>query len=118
MSCKQTTNTPINQEEDPCGGTHVSTECIVEPSALPELDLPANSTQQEVNLALQTGLYTVLNQDYRLLGYTVATLPASPSIGTMAYVTDADSPSYLANVIGGGSIFCPVIYNGTNWICH
>lgn len=58
-------------------------------------------------------LYNVINQK----GYTVATLPAG-TVGDMAYVTDASSPSYLATVVGGGSTYCPVTYNGSAWICH
>jgi len=50
-------------------------------------------------------------------GFTVATLPTG-SQGDTAYVTDATSPTYLATVVGGGSVVCPVFYNGTNWVCH
>ena len=50
-------------------------------------------------------------------GYTVATLP-SGTIGDTAYVTDAVSPTYLGNLVGGGSIVCPAFYNGTAWIAH
>lgn len=50
-------------------------------------------------------------------GYTVATLPTG-IIGAMAYVTDALAPSYMATVVGGGSVVIPVFYNGTNWVAH
>ncbi len=53
----------------------------------------------------------------RTKGYTVATLPAG-TVGDMAYVTNALTPSYLATVVGGGSQTVPVFYNGTNWIVH
>ncbi len=53
----------------------------------------------------------------RLTGYTVATLPASPTAGDRAYVTDALTPTYAAIVAGGGAVVVPVFYNGTNWIC-
>ncbi len=53
----------------------------------------------------------------RLTGYTVATLPASPTAGDRAYVTDALTPTYAAVVVGGGAVVVPVFYNGTNWIC-
>ena len=52
-----------------------------------------------------------------LKGYTVATLPTGV-IGATAFVTDASGPSYLATVVGGGSVKCPVFYDGTNWVCH
>lgn len=49
-------------------------------------------------------------------GFTVATLPASPTIGTRTYVTNALGPVYLATVVGGGAVTVPVFYNGTSWI--
>ena len=49
--------------------------------------------------------------------YTVATLPTGV-LGDYATVTNALSPSYLATVVGGGSVACPVFFNGTNWVCH
>ena len=51
------------------------------------------------------------------IGYTVAGLPGGVE-GQSAYVTDALSPTYLGAVTGGGSVVCPVFYNGTQWICH
>lgn len=52
--------------------------------------------------------------------YTVSTLPSPPSTGagTMAYVTDALTPSYLVTVVGGGSVVTPVFYNGASWVAH
>lgn len=52
-----------------------------------------------------------------LKGFTVATLPTGV-VGMTAYVTDADTPTYLSTVIGGGSTICRVFYNGTNWISN
>jgi len=56
--------------------------------------------------------------------YTVETLP-NPSIygveygaGIYATVSNALAPSYLSTVVGGGSVICPVFWNGTNWVCH
>lgn len=48
-------------------------------------------------------------------GFTVATLPAG-TIGEKAYVTDATSCTFLGALTGGGSAFCPVIYNGSAWV--
>lgn len=53
----------------------------------------------------------------RLKNYTVATLPAG-TIGDTAYVTDATTPTYLGTLTGGGSVVCPVFYNGTAWVSH
>jgi hypothetical protein len=50
-------------------------------------------------------------------GYTVATLPTGV-VGMTAYVTNATAPTYLATVVGGGSVVTPVFFNGTNWVCH
>ena len=58
--------------------------------------------------------------DYKLkdIGYTVATLPAG-TLGDTEYVTDATAPvTYLATLTGGGSINCPVFYNGSDWVSH
>lgn len=48
-------------------------------------------------------------------GYEVANLPPG-NIGDTAYVTDADSPTYLGVAVGGGSTICKVFHNGSNWI--
>ena len=48
-------------------------------------------------------------------GYTVATLPAG-TVGMHAYVTDALAPTFLATVVGGGTITTPVFYNGSAWV--
>lgn len=53
----------------------------------------------------------------RLKSYTVSTLPAGTE-GDTAYVTDATAPTYLGTLTGGGSVKCPVFYNGTAWVSH
>lgn len=52
----------------------------------------------------------------RTAGYTFATLPATPTTGDRAYITDANAPTYGANASGGGAVTVPVFYNGSNWI--
>lgn len=49
--------------------------------------------------------------------YTVATLPTG-ILGDTAHVTDAVSPTYLGALTGGGSVVCPVFFNGTIWVSH
>jgi hypothetical protein len=49
-------------------------------------------------------------------GLTVATLPASPTVGMIARVTDATAPAVGSTVAGGGSAAALVWHNGTNWI--
>lgn len=51
----------------------------------------------------------------RLMGYTVATLPAG-TVGDTAYVTDATAPTYLGALTGGGAVVAPVFYNGAAWV--
>lgn len=53
----------------------------------------------------------------RLKSYTVATLPTGVE-GDTAYVTDATAPTYLGTLTGGGSVVCPVFYNGTAWVSN
>jgi hypothetical protein len=53
----------------------------------------------------------------RLAQYTVATLPTGVQ-GDNTYVTDALAPTYMATVVGGGSVVTPVFYNGSSWIAH
>ena len=48
--------------------------------------------------------------------YTVATLPA-PVNGMRAAVSDALAPTFLQPVVGGGTVYCPVVYNGSAWVC-
>ncbi len=54
-------------------------------------------------------------QTARTAGLTVATLPPGQQ-GARTYVTDALNPAYLAPVVGGGSVVCPVFHNGATWI--
>lgn len=49
--------------------------------------------------------------------YTVATLPV-PTGTAYATVIDALAPSYMVAVVGGGTVVCPVFYNGTIWVSH
>lgn len=66
------------------------------------------------------GANTVIdaNRLQRLRSYTVATLPTVGTAGRLAYVTDANSPTYNATVAGSGSSVILVFDNGTNWTCH
>ena len=44
------------QITDECLGERIKTGCVVSPTAYTLLDLPANSTQQEINVALVLAL--------------------------------------------------------------
>ena len=47
-----------------------------------------------------------------------ANLPASPSIGDIATITDAGTVTYRGVASGGGSNIALVMYDGANWIYH
>lgn len=49
--------------------------------------------------------------------YTVSNLPGASAsgLGARAFVTDANSTTFAATVVGGGSNIVPVYSNGTNW---
>ena len=51
-------------------------------------------------------------------GFAVASLPASPATGAVAYVTDQTTacPSLGGTFTGGGSVKCLAFYNGSSWI--
>lgn len=63
------------------------------------------------------GSKTLLSGALNLKNYTVATLPTGVR-GDMAYVTDAVAPTYLGALTGGGTVVCPVFYDGTRWVSH
>jgi hypothetical protein len=80
----------------------------------------SNLVRGQSNLYLQIGkLITALEAvkfPQSTLSYTVATLPSSPSIGSMANVTDGTSGlAWGATVTGGHSTPYLVWWNGTNW---
>ncbi|MFT8778049.1 MAG: hypothetical protein ABF893_15560 [Gluconacetobacter liquefaciens] len=53
-------------------------------------------------------------------GYTVSTLPtdARRYTGARAYVTDATACTFLGSLTAGGSMFCPVVFNGSSWVAE
>jgi len=61
---------------------------------------------------------TTVNGSLVLGMFTVATLPTPDTSTAYATVSDALAPSYLATVVGGGAIKCPVFWNGSSWVAH
>ena len=53
-----------------------------------------------------------------LIAYTASTLPSGAPAGTIAYVTDATSPTYGGAITGGGAVKTLALYNGTSWTAH
>jgi len=68
--------------------------------------------------SLSTSANIIANGVLKTGGYTVTTLNAiaAPAIGMRAYVTDATSCALNGALAGGGSVKCPVWYNGTAWV--
>lgn len=56
----------------------------------------------------------------QLSAKTVATLPTcnAGAAGTVLYVTDANGPTYNANLVGGGAVKTLAMCNGANWTAH
>ena len=74
---------------------------------------PVRSTAGATPVSLS---YDTTNNEIIATGlqYTVATLP-TPYAGMRCFVTDALTPTFGTTVVGGGAVFMPVFYNGTNW---
>jgi hypothetical protein len=45
----------------------------------------------------------------------VANLPKQATQGSSGYATDATASTFYSVVAGGGALFVPVFYDGTNW---
>jgi hypothetical protein len=50
--------------------------------------------------------------------FTVSTLPACSAAGLSAAVSDATAPTYLGTLTGGGTVFTPVVCNGSSWMSY
>lgn len=69
-------------------------------------------------MSLTTTAGLSINTFATLKSYTVATLPAGVAVGTVCYVTDATAPTFLGMLVGGGSVGCLAVWDGTNWTAH
>lgn len=75
-----------------------------------------NTTATQPTVDYSIGQFgTIIDQTY-----TVSTLPAcsSSNKGAKANVSDAVSPTYLGALTGGGSVFTPVVCNGSAWVSY
>ena len=85
-----------------------------------ELKEEGDSVREKLNLVIDIVNFPGLTSSRDgngFIGYTVATLP-SGSLGDTDYVKDATSPTYLGQLVGGGTIKCPVFHNGIRWVSH
>ena len=72
-------------------------------------DIPINLT------AAGTGTIKVNSVAEVAVSSTVAGLPATPAVGMLTRVTDADTPAIGSTVTGGGAAAALVWWNGANW---
>ena len=61
-NCTKDTYTIIDDTPLTCNGVYTSTSCIATPTPITFLNLPAESTQSEINAALVVQMVQVLNK--------------------------------------------------------
>ncbi len=76
------------------------------------------TTTGNPNLTFDTTTNTVITSVVKTTPTTVASLPSASSVGAgaRAFVTNANTTTFLAVVGAGGSNSVPVVSNGTNWL--
>ena len=96
--------------QPPGQGSAGSTDLVTQLQGIVRQLSTGNANALKLIAAINSGFPKTLD------GYTVATLPASPSVGQMAYVTDGTAGlSWGANVSGGHSTTYLVWWQGLNW---
>lgn len=98
-------------------GTAATTATVINLQT-PEAVASGTGAQTLTTRLQVTGLANISSVPVRLPGSTVAGLPATPTQGDTAFVTDALAPAFLTAVVGGGAVVTTVFYNGTNWIAQ
>jgi hypothetical protein len=82
-----------------------------------QVNVPIPQNKIEESFAWRDWLQNLSNTVYGPQQYTVVTLPSyKVTMGRRAYVTDATAPTFLGTLTGGGTVVCPVFYNGTAWV--
>lgn len=76
------------------------------------------NTTGSPNLTFNTTTNTITTTVVKTTPVTVANLPLAATVGAgaRAYVTNANTVTFLAVVGAGGSNSVPVVSNGTNWV--
>ena len=76
------------------------------------------TTTGSPNLTFDTTTNTIITSVVKTMPTTVANLPLASTVGAgaRAYVTNANTVTFLAVVGAGGSNSVPVVSNGTNWL--
>lgn len=75
------------------------------------------ATDTKVLSAYVGGAWVIISQASGpvIAPVTVANLPANPSSGQFAVVSDATTPALGATVVGAGAVQVAVIWNGAAW---
>ena len=120
----------ISSDRDASGTNTAGTNLIVQPQAgtgnatgsslifqTPTAGASGTTAQTQTTRLTLAESAVIAAVPVRLMGYTVATLPAG-TVGDTAYVTDATAPTYLGALTGGGAVTVPVFYNGAACVSH
>jgi hypothetical protein len=103
-------------------GTIVRTShTIVNKSSIASGTFDASSFGKGFKLGLTglSGANLCLNNDTTVYSATGTALPSSfGCVGQSAFVSDANSPTFLGAYAGNGTIWAPVKWNGSNWITY
>ncbi|AYO85318.1 hypothetical protein [Methylobacterium brachiatum] len=89
-------------------------------AASPARIVAGGSPNASLGLSPSGGGVVQMQGVMQLLAYTVATLPVCDAtrVGGMAYVTDAQTPTYRNGVVAGGTNVVPVFCSGSAWEAH
>lgn len=72
----------------------------------------ANNT---TSVGISVGTATSVNGSINLAPSTFTSLPPTPTVGTIAVITDGSTSTWGAAVTGGSTLAVMVWYNGSNW---
>jgi hypothetical protein len=101
-------------QNDPSATTNINTNSDTIQTAFDNTLSRDGTSPNQMLSNLDMNGFQILNQG--TVSYTVGTLPASPSVGRIAVVTDGTSGlSWGSTVTGGSSTTYLVWYNGTSW---
>jgi hypothetical protein len=89
---------------------------IVQPNAFPNTSFFPSTVEAALDF-LTLAMQQLSPYGAYLPGpYTVATLPAQPRVGAVAFVTDATAYTPGIVAVGGGTITAPVFFGPLGWI--
>lgn len=118
LSFYQPTSTAEFLRMTDSGGALASYFALSYNSGLNALSIIPGGSAANLFLGGSGGGNIILGTAIRLEGYTVATLPscATGTKGLLAFVTDANAPTWLGTLTGSSTTHVPVFCNGTAWV--